>query len=138
MPSQAETQVAIEGTRWLINGQVVNAGSACEGMLMNVRMVNATFRDRRQPDFDADRNTDRFIAHIGDYAAHGVNAFTLCLQGGMPGYERAENSAFLADGSLNASYLARVDRVIRACDQHGVVVILGLFYQRQSKKLHDE
>ncbi len=138
MPSQAETQVAIEGTRWLINGQVINAGSACEGMLMNVRMVNATFEDRSKPDFDADRNTDRFIAHISDYAAHGVNAFTLCLQGGMPGYERAENSAFLADGSLNASYLARVDRVIRACDQHGVVVILGLFYQRQSKKLHDE
>ena len=73
-----------------------------------------------------------------DYAAHGVNAFTLCLQGGMPGYEGAVNSAFEPDGSLRPAYLARVERVIRACDQHGVVVILGLYYQRQSTILRDE
>ncbi|MDX1930097.1 MAG: serine hydrolase domain-containing protein [Pirellulaceae bacterium] len=135
---RAETHVAIEGTRWLINGHLVNAGTACEGLLMNVRMVNATFEDRGKADFDAERNTERFMAKIGDYVAHGVNAFTLCLQGGMPGYERADNSAFLPDGSLRPDYLARVDRVIRACDQHGLVVILGLYYQRQSKVLRDE
>ena len=38
----------------------------------------------------------------------GVNAFTICLQGGMPGYEGAVNSAFEPDGSLRTSYLARV------------------------------
>ncbi len=100
---------------------------------MNVRMVNATFEDRGQPDFDAEANTDRFIAKIPEYAAQGVNAFTLCLQGGMPGYEGAINSAFEPDGSLRPDYLRRVERVIRACDEHGIVVILGLFYQRQSK-----
>ena len=105
---------------------------------MNVRMVNATFEDRRKPDFDAEANTDRFIARIPDYAAQGVNAFTLCLQGGMPGYEGAVNSAFEPDGSLRPAYLARVERVIRACDRHGMVVILGLYYQRQSAILRDE
>jgi len=67
-----------------------------------------------------------------------VNALTLCLQGGMHGYEGAVNSAFEPDGSVRPAYLARVERVIRACDQHGVAVILGLYYQRQSAILRDE
>ena len=99
---------------------------------MNVRMVNATFEDLNRSDFDSDANTTRFITSIADYRDHGVNAFTLCLQGGMPGYEGALNSAFEPDGSLRERYLARVERVIRACDQHGLVVVLGLYYQRQS------
>jgi hypothetical protein len=105
---------------------------------MNVRMVNAVFEDRNKSDFDPESNTDRFIARIPDYAAHGVNAFTICLQGGMPGYEGAVNSAFEPDGTLRPGYLARVERVIRACDRNGLAVILGLYYQRQSKVLKNE
>ena len=131
-------RVVIRDGRWLINQRPTNPGSATEGLLMNVRMVNATFEDRGKPDFDSQANTDRFIAHIPDYAAQGVNAFTLCLQGGMPGYEGAVNSAFEPDGSLRPAYLARVERVIRACDRHGVAIILGLYYQRQSAILRDE
>jgi len=71
-------------------------------------MVNATFEDRHRNDFDPDRNTAAFLAHLPDYASHGVRAFTFCLQGGMPGYEGALNSAFEADGSLRPSYLERV------------------------------
>jgi hypothetical protein len=56
----------------------------------------------------------------------------------MPGYEGAVNSAFKADGSLRAEYLRRVERVMRGCDRHGMAVILGLYYQRQSKILCDE
>jgi hypothetical protein len=105
---------------------------------MYVRMVNATFEDRNKPEFDAEANSDEFIARLSDYRAHGVNAFTLCLQGGMPGYEGAVNSAFNADGSLRSEYLARVERVIRACDRQRLAVILGLYYQRQSRILRDE
>jgi CubicO group peptidase (beta-lactamase class C family) len=39
------TEVAIEGSRWLINGRPPHAGSPAEGLLMNVRMVNAVFED---------------------------------------------------------------------------------------------
>jgi CubicO group peptidase (beta-lactamase class C family) len=133
------TRVALEAGRWLINGKPTNPGSAVEGLLMNVRMVNAVFEDSAQhPEFDPEANTARFIARIPDYAAHGVNAFTICLQGGMPGYEGSVNSAFAPDGSLRPAYLARVERLIRACDRNGVVVILGLYYQRQSAILRDE
>ena len=94
------TRVSLRAARWCINDELTNRGTRAEGLLMNVRMVNAVFEDRRKPDLDPEAITDRFLAHLPDYAAHGVNAFTLCLQGGMPGYEGALNSAFEPDGSL--------------------------------------
>jgi len=132
------TRLALRERCWIINDRPTNPGSAAEGLLMNVRMVNAVFEDRNKPDFDPEASSDRFIARIPDYAASGVNAFTVCLQGGMPGHEGMVNSAFEPDGGLRPQYLARVERVIRACDRQGVGVILGLYYQRQSAILRDE
>ena len=137
-PRERKTRVAIDGTRWKINGRITYRGSQAEGLLMNVRMVNCTFEDRRRGDFDPDANTAAFLAQLPDYAAHGVRAITLNLQGGMPGYEGAVNSAFDPDGSLRPSYLKRIERVIEACDRQGLVVILGCFYQRQDQILEDE
>jgi hypothetical protein len=133
-----QTRISIEGGKWRINGEITYAGAHAEGLLMNVRMVNATFEDRNRKDFDADANTARFLEHVPDYAAHGVRAFTLCLQGGMPGYEKAVNSAFEPDGSLRPDYLRRVARVIEACDRQGIAIILGCYYQRQDQILRDD
>lgn len=132
------SRLAIVKGRWHINGQPTYRGTRAEGLLMNVRMVNAIFEDRKRPDFDPDANTDKFLAQLPDYAGHGVRAVTLCLQGGYPGYEGAENSAFRPDGSLRGPYLRRVRRAIEACDRHGIAVILGCYYQRQDQILRDE
>jgi CubicO group peptidase (beta-lactamase class C family) len=132
------TRVSIVRDRWHINGQITYPGAKAEGLLMNVRMVNSVFEDTQRPEFDAEANADEFIRQIPDYAKHGIRGVTLCLQGGMPGYEGAVNSAFAADGSLRESYLKRVQRVIEACDRNGVVVILGCYYQRQDQILKDE
>ncbi len=137
-PTGRTTHVSIRDGRWYINDRVTYEGTRAEGLLMNVRMVNSVFEDRRRDDFDAQANTDRFLAHVPDYAAQGVRAFTICLQGGMPGYEGALNSAFDPDGSLRESYLRRVRHVIDTCDSQGLVVILGCFYQRQDQVLDDE
>lgn len=131
------TTIAIERDQWLINGEITYPGTRCEGLLMNVRMVNCTFEDTHRTDFDPDANTQQFIAAIANYREHGVRAFTLSLQGGTPGYEGAVNSAFNRDGSLRADYLARVKRVIDACDQHGIIAILSCYYQRQDEILDD-
>jgi CubicO group peptidase (beta-lactamase class C family) len=131
------TQVSIKDGRWYLNGRPTHPGTEAEGLLMNVRMVNAIFEDRNRPDFDAEKNTDEFIAVIPDYAAQGVRAFTINLQGGFPGYEGAVNSAFKPDGSLRKGYLKRVKRVIDTCDRNGLVVILGCYYQRQDQVLKD-
>jgi hypothetical protein len=132
------TTVSIDGAQWQINGTITYAGTAAEGLLMNVRMVNSTFEDRKRPDFDSDKNTGRFISKIPEYNSYGVCAFTLNLQGGFPGYEGAVNSAFRPDGTLRKNYLGRIKRVIEECDKRGMVVILGLFYQRQDQILRDE
>ena len=132
------TTVSIDGVKWQIDGQITCPGAAAEGLMMNVRMVNSTFEDRKRKDFDPGENTDRFISRIAEYNSSGVRAFTLNLQGGFPGYEGAVNSAFRPDGSLRKNYLSRIKRVIDECDKHGMVVILGLFYQRQDQILRDE
>jgi len=137
-PAGRATTVSIVNGRWHLNGTVTYPGTPAEGLLMNVRMVNAVFEDRKRPDFDAEANADEFIRQIPDYVSHGVRAFSLCLQGGMPGYEGAENSAFNPEGTLRDGYLARVRRVIEACDRHGAAVILGCYYQRQDQVLKDD
>jgi CubicO group peptidase (beta-lactamase class C family) len=132
------TKVSITADQWYINGAVTCRGTRAEGRLMNVRMVNSVFEDRNKPDFDPEANTNRFLGQLPVYAARGVRAFTICLQGGRPRYEGALNSAFNPDGSPREPYLARVRRVIEACDRLGLVVILGCFYQRQDQVLKDE
>src|SRR5262249_58402577 len=94
--------------------------------------------DTKRREFDPEANTERFVKHVPEYVRHGVRAFTINLQGGMPGYEGAVNSAFDAEGNLRGAYLRRVRRVIETCDREGVVVILGSFYHRQDQVLKDE
>ena len=130
--------VAIVQGRWVVHGKVTAPGSRAEGLLLNVRMVNAVFEDPGKADFDPEMNTARFIAQIPEYARHGIRAITLCLQGGMPGYEGAVNSAFGPDGALRLAYMGRVQRVIETCDRLEIVVILGCYYQRQDQVLRDE
>lgn len=132
------TSVSIAEGRWLINGVPVLQGTPAEGLLVNVRMVNAVFEDEGPAaaehlpaDFDPEVNTRRFIEQMPAYYAHGVRAFTISLQGGVPGYEGAVNSAFLPDGGLRSTYLERVKKVIHEADRQGMVVILSCLYQRQ-------
>lgn len=140
MPGSTEpsTRIGIRGNCWTINGDPVLKGSPAEGLLMNVRMVNAVFEDEGPAgaealadDFDPGLNTNRFLEKLPEYMASGVRAFTISLQGGFPGYEGAVNSAFNADGSLREDYMERVARVIKAADKNGAAVILSCFYQRQ-------
>ncbi len=186
MTTAAQTQITAHGERWLINGQTTYKGRHyldwdVEGLLMNSRMTNAVFDDENPvtrplwayPDtgeWDAERNTDEFIAQLPTYRAHGLLAVTVNLQGGSPtGYYREagfreimatrrmdasddvmwaglpspasqpwHNSAFASDGSLKPEYMSRVERIASACDELGMVVILGYFYFGQDERLTDE
>lgn len=99
------TKVSIDGDAWLINGTPTYEGREyrgwkMEGLLLNSRMVNAVFDDDNEhtrvlwayPDtgrWDADRNTDEFVAMLPAYRMHGLMAVTVNLQGGAPlGYYR--------------------------------------------------
>jgi hypothetical protein len=151
------TSADIDGDSFLVNGQLTLKGCrledvSLEGLLLNSRFVQAIFDDLNPetrgrwayPDgpWNAERNTDAFIAQMPVWAASGLNAFTLNLQGGSPeGYSRGqpwENSSFAPDGSLRPAYMARLERVLDHADALGFVVILGLFYFGQDGRLRDE
>jgi hypothetical protein len=153
-----KTEVSIRGAAFLINGEPTYKGRTwngkkVEGLLMNSRMVQATFDDLNPetvgrwayPDtkkWDADRNTREFVAAMPEWRKHGLLAVTLNFQGGSPtGYAKDQpwhNSAFTADGSLRPEYLARMEKVLDKADELGMVVILGIFYFGQDERLKDE
>jgi hypothetical protein len=150
----ARTIVAIKGTRFYINGAVTFRGTGAEGLLLNSRMVQASFDDEnsstagrwRYPDdgrWSAARNTREFVDAVPSYAASGLNAVTINLQGGSPS-GRADNmqqnvtSAFRSNGTLKPAWLRRVDRIIRVCATNRIVVIVGFFYFGQDQRLADD
>lgn len=158
LPPDRHTAVSIVGDAFHINGQPTYAGRVwnghkVEGLLLNSRMVQATFDDLNPetagrwayPDtgrWDPERNTSEFVAMLPTYRAHGLLAFTVNLQGGSPtGYSTEQpwhNSAITPEGDLRPDYLARLARVIDAADREGMVVLLGLFYFGQDQRLNDE
>jgi len=135
--NKSNTKVSIRGADWYINDTIINQGTPAEGLLMNTRMVNSIFEDRGEnipeefKNFDPLANTEEFLSKIPEYASYGINAFTISLQGGAPGYEGAVNTAFNPDGSLRDEYMQRAEMVINECDKNQVVVNLSCFYQRQ-------
>ena len=153
------TEIGIDGTRFLINGDLTYPGVAyngkpVEGLLFNSRMVQAIFDDEnpatvmhwRYPDtglWDPDRNTDEFCALLPEYRRHGLLGVTVGLQGGgsiyrPEVYDHYVNSAFAPDGTLKPAYCERLRRVLEAADAAGMVVIVNYFYWKQVERLEGE
>jgi hypothetical protein len=153
------TTVTLSGTEFHINGIPTYRGRSFEerriqGLLFNVRAVQATFDDANPetvsqwayPDtgrWDPDRNTDDFCAALASWRDHGVLAFTVNLQGGGPLYvpeiyEAYDNNAFTPGGELKPAYANRLSRILDRADQLGMVVIVGLFYWTQMLKMQGE
>ncbi len=156
--SPSQTIVSIMNDKFYINGRPTYEGRSwnganIEGLLMNSRMVQGIFDDLNAetsklfvyPDgrkWDANRNTNDFVAAMDDWKAHGLLAFTLNLQGGSPtGYGNDKgwiNSAFDEKGELRPAYMDRLERVLNKADELHMIVILGYFYFGQDELLEDE
>ena len=154
----ANTTVSIVGEDFHINGKPTYAGRVwnghrVEGLLMNSRMVQATFDDLNPETakrwayadtgkWDAERNVREFIAAMPEWKAHGLLAVTVNFQGGSPeGYSKTQpwlSSGFEPDGSLRPEFAARMKRVLDAADAQGMVVILGYFYFGQSPRFNGD
>ena len=179
---QAKTDLTSEEARFAINGGPTYQGiKALEGLLFNIRTVNATFDDTlgvvdwwdddgSQDGNDhaaygkwvspksAFENTERYIACLAEYRAHGILAVNLDLQGGHPLNDKPwiqegsgsagrrpnghrdfyHNSGFGADGQIDPLYAQRISAIVEACDRLGMAVILQLFYFGQDTALPDE
>ncbi len=153
------TTVSIHGDEFWIDGRPTYEGRTfqerrIQGLLFNVRAVQATFDDANPttrdlwayPDtgrWDPDRNTDEFCAAIESWRDHGVLGFTIGAQGGggryLPEvYDHYDNSGFTADGELKADYAGRIARVLARADELGMVVIVGMFYWKQVQRMNGE
>lgn len=158
-PALAEkTVLTIVGEDFHINGKPTYEnrtwnGHRIEGLLLNTRMVQATYDDLNPetvkrwayPDtgkWDAERNVTEFIAAMPEWKAHGLLAVSLNFQGGSPegysGKQVWQTSAFSPDGSLRPEFASRMKRVLDAADSLGMTVILGYFYFGQDQNLADE
>ena len=152
------THVTIDEDRFLIDGELTYKGKMfrghrIEGLLLNSRMVQATFDDANPetrsrwayPDsgvWDPERNVREFLEALPMYREHGLLAVTVNFQGGSPeGYSKEqpwENNGFTADGEIKPEYLDRMRRVLDRTDELGMAVILGVFYFGQDERLRDE
>ncbi|MEQ1827298.1 MAG: hypothetical protein ABL921_15180 [Pirellula sp.] len=153
-----QTHVTIAGEDFQINGKPTYPGRTwnghrIEGLLLNTRLVQATYDDLNPetvvrwayPDtkqWDPERNVREFIAAMPSWKAHGLLAFTVNFQGGSPeGYSKNQtwlSSGFAPDGSLRPAFADRMKRVLDAADQMGMVVILGYFYFGQDQNMDGE
>jgi len=152
--TSAPTTIDIAGEDFLINGNITFPGRTfrghrIEGLLPNSRMIQGVFDDLNPEtranwklpdgsDYDADRNTGAFIAAMPEWRAHGLLAFTVGMQGGSPfGYSKHqpwENSAFTPEGALRPAYAQRLERILAAADELGMVAIVSYFYFGQTPR----
>lgn len=148
------THLSIRGNKFLINDALVydEIKTCCEqmkGTLMNARFIQGVFDtdsrsrfNRYGKIFDPQRNTEELIAALPQWYAKGLRAITVGLQGGgncftIPGQD-LECNPFSSDGKqINPEYLQRLDRLIKACDELGMIVIVSCFYCHNVVYLND-
>jgi len=151
------TTVGIRGTDFVIDGRPTYAGRwfqehRIEGLLFNVRAVQATFDDANPktrklwtyPDtgvWDPQRNVDLFCEALPVWRDHGVLAVTLNWQGGgplyIPGvYDQYSNNGFEPDGALKPDYTRRMAQALDRADELGMVVMLGFYYWVMLKQMN--
>ena len=107
--------LTVAGDRLLINDTPLD--------MWGIRTASATMSDEQ---------TEHLIAQFDDYKEHGVNAVAVYYCGCSGGYY----DPFSADGStLDPSHAHRMQRIADACEDHGMVLVAGIFYQRAPLQL---
>ena len=152
----SQTRLSIQGDSFLINDRLTYAEiptslSGAHGLLMNARFIQGVFDDKAASErfarfghdsWDASASTDRLIAALPGWHAHGLRAFTVGFQGGGPCFTvdnaTIHNNPYGDDGlDLDPAYADRMDRLIRGADAAGMVVIVSYFYGAQARRLRD-
>lgn len=141
------------GQTWVKTYSSAEHNRRAQGKLMNIRLAQALYHDEwlTEVPFQPEANTDAVIAALDFYKSHGILMVNVSLQGGQAGYDRqiygleryngfkygigkgTHVSAFQPDGSLKGAWLRRLDRLLKACDDRGMIVNLMYFYQGQDE-----
>ncbi|WP_321299802.1 hypothetical protein [uncultured Sphaerochaeta sp.] len=151
----SKTILEIRDDKFLINGKLTystipGTHKNVHGLLMNARFIQGIFDDKADPkrfnrfgyEWDPEANTDRLIEALPEWKKFGLLGFTVGFQGGMPVItienETIDNNPFGEDGkSIDPAYLRRMDKLIKAADDIGMIVIVSLLYQGQVNRFKD-
>jgi hypothetical protein len=107
--SSAAVEVTVRGDRIFLDGK--------ESKLWGIRVASAS---------QTDALADQLIAQLDDYRASGINAVAVFYQGS----NAACSDPFSPDGAaIDPAHQRRLERIIRACADRGMVAVLGIFYQ---------
>ncbi|MEX0887287.1 MAG: hypothetical protein WD009_12705 [Phycisphaeraceae bacterium] len=110
-------QLTIDGDVFHLDGRPID--------LWGIRTASGTASDVYR---------DHLIDQLDEYLAHGVNAVTVFYMG----CRGANYDPFSSDGrSVDADHQRRMEAIIQACDERGMVVVAGIFYQHAPFGLKD-
>ncbi len=150
------TKLSIKNDKFLINGsliysQIENSNPNAWGLLMNARFIQGVFDDKADRArfnrygkvFDPEQNTNDLIEALSKWYQFGLRGFTVGFQGGGPCFTidnyKIKNNPFSSDGNeIDSDYLRRMEKIIRAADEIGMVVILSFLYGAQARFLKDD
>lgn len=110
------TRVTVSGDRILQNDNAVK--------VLGLRCSNALISDAATGDL---------IAALDLYRSYGVNTVSVFLMGSRFG----DVKGYLPDGSLNTVYRDRMERILRATDSRGMLMIVGCLYWGKSTAKED-
>lgn len=148
----SKTNYQIQGRDFLINGkktysEIPQNDPACHGLLFNARFIQGLFQDINKANaehynrfgkvFDPEINTDELIAALPQWYNIGLRAFTIGLMGGGPcmsykDWGTLEFGSFSPDGkSFDPAVRTRLEKVLKAADELGMLVIVSFLYHGQ-------
>lgn len=104
-------KITVDGKQTLLNGKPI--------LLRGLRCSNGLY---------SEEVTDELIANLPIYADHGLNVISVFFMGNRYGNVKG----YQEDASLDPVYANRMERIINAADDLGMVVIVGCLYWEDS------
>jgi len=103
----AQNVFSVKGNQTLLNDQVFQSiGLRCSNALLS------------------DETTDELVSQLDTYRQYGINSISVFFMG-----SRYSNiNGYNLDGTLKDIYKERMSRIIEACDQREMVVLVGVLY----------
>ena len=119
----ATREFSIRDDHALLDGQPVD--------LWGLRCGNALF---------SEAVTERHVNALDNMVAHGINAVGVYIQGANAGWPNAEAGldGFTRRGELKPEVGRRLERLVRAADRRGMVVMVGILSPRKDQDLYDD
>ena len=108
--TEQDNTLSVQGETFYMNGRPFD--------MWGIRVASAS---------QSDILTDHLIAQLDSYYEYGINTIDVFFQGSSGGF----SDPFLKNGKqIRKDHLERMKKIISACHSRGMVVVVGIFYQR--------